>query len=229
MDRKFLSLLAVILVLGFLSSCSSHPEQQILNRYFSALQLKDSTTLSTMALEPVSIEFKDWEIIKVGQEVIEPFKLAEMNKDELGKKKQLEDHVGITLDARDAWDEAVFEGERARTGAAKQAAKRKAEELKAKYDEVLEEHKEMQRVYNEAKADAAKEEEIATFSLGAGELPTIRDFTGETYRKEVDVKAEGDSGVKNYRFFLSRYILKDEATGIAHRGRWIIVKIESLG
>ncbi|MBN1222258.1 MAG: hypothetical protein JXB23_03360 [Candidatus Aminicenantes bacterium] len=229
MDRKLLSFLAIVLILGLLSSCSSHPDQQLLNRYFSALQLNDNTTLSTMALEPVSIDSKDWKIISASQEVVEPYKLAEMNKQELDMKKQLEDHVGITLDARDAWDEAVFEGDRARTRAAKQAAQRKADDLKVKYDEILEEHKELQRLYNEAKAEAAKEEEIATFSLGTGEMPTMRDFTGDTFKKEVDVKTEGDSGVKNYRFYLRRYILKDEVTGITHRGRWIIVKIESLG
>jgi len=228
MDRKFLSLFVVIIVLGFLSSCSSHPEQQLLQRYFSALQLNDNATLSTMALEPVAMETEDWEIISVGEEIVDSFKLPEMSREEARLKKELEDHVGVTLDARDAWDDAVYEGERARTGAAKRAAQNKAEELKVKYDEVLEEHKELQKNYNEAKADAAKEEEIATFSLGAGEMPTIRDFTGEVYKKEVDVKTEGQSGVKNYRVFLRRYILKDEAMGITHRGRWIIVKIQAL-
>ncbi|MFC2164008.1 hypothetical protein ACFLT2_03290 [Acidobacteriota bacterium] len=228
MDRKFLSLFAVILVLGLLSSCSSNPEEQILKRYFSALQLNDSTTLSTMALEPIAMETDSWEIISVSEEAIENFALADMNKEETSLKKQLEDHVGVTLDARDTWDNAVYEGERARTGAARRAAKNKADELKVKYDEVLTEHKDLQKGYNEAKAAAAKEEEIATFSLGTGEMPTIRDFTGEVHIKEVDVKTEGQSGVKNYRVFMRRYILRDEGMGVTHRGRWIIVKIQSL-
>lgn len=228
MDRKFLSLFAVILILCFFSSCSSNPEEQLLKRYFSALQLNDNTTLSTMALEPVAMETDSWKIISVSEEVVEDFKLQEMNKEEESLKKELEDHVGVTLDARDTWDNAVYEGERARTGAAKRAAQQKADELKVKYDDVLAEHKDLQKRYNEAKADAAKEEEIATFSLGTGELPTIRDFTGEVHKKEVDVKTEGPSGVKNYRVFLRRYILKDEALGISHRGRWIIVRIQAL-
>lgn len=228
MDRKTLSLLAVILVLCFFSSCSSHPEEQLLKRYFSALSLNDNTTLSTMALEPVDMPAEDWEILNVREEIVEPFKLSEMNQEELALKKQLEDHVGVTIDARDAWDDAVYEEERARTAAAKRAAKAKADELKVKYDEVYEEHKELQRKYNEAKAAAAREEEIATFSLGTGELPTIRDFTGEVFKKEVDVKTEGKEAVENYRIFLRRYILQDEATGIHHRGRWIITRFESL-
>lgn len=228
MDRKTLSLLAVILVLCFFCSCSSHPEEALLKRYFAALSLNDNTTLSTMALEPIDISAESWEIINVSEEVVEPFKLLDMNKNELDCKKQLEDHVGVTLDARDEWDNVVYEEERARTRAAKRAAKAKADELKVKYDEVLGEHKEMQKDYNEAKAAAAKEEEIATFSLGTGELPTIRDFTGEVFKKEVDVKTEGETGVDNYRIYLRRYILQDEATGIHHRGRWIILKFENL-
>jgi len=228
MDRKFLSLFAVILVLCFLSSCSSHPEEQILKRYFSALELNDNTTLSTMALEPVAMEMDSWEIISVSEEVVENFALSDMNTEEASLKKQLEGHVGVTLDARDTWDNAVYEGERARTRAAKRAAQQKADELKVKYDEVLAEHKDLQKGYNEAKAAAAKEEEIATFSLGTGEMPTIRDFTGESHKKEVDLKTEGPSGVKNYRVFLRRYILKDESMGVTHRGRWIIVRIQSL-
>jgi hypothetical protein len=228
MDRKTLSLLAVILVLCFFCSCSSNPEEQLLKRYFSALSLNDSTTLSTIALDPADMTADSWEILNVTEDIVEPFKLSDINKDELNFKKQLENHVGVTLDARDEWDNAVYEEERARTRAAKRAAKAKADELKIKYDEILGEHKELQKNYNEAKAAAAKEEEIATFSLGAGELPTIRDFTGEVSKKEVDVKTEGEDGVKNYRIYMRRYILQDEATGIHHRGRWIIVKFESL-
>ena len=229
MDRKILSLFVVILVLCFLSSWSSHPEEQLLKRYFSALQLNDNTTLSTMALEHVAMETDSWEIISVSEDIIESFALADMNNEESRLKKELENHVGVTLDARDTWDNAVYKGERARTRAARRAAQKKADDLKVKYDEVLAEHKDLQKGYNEAKAAAAKEEEIATFSLGTGEMPTIRDFTGEVHKKEVDVKTEGQSVVKNYRVILRRYILKDEGMGVTHRGRWIIVKIQSLG
>jgi len=220
--------LGVILVLCFFCSCSSPPEQQLLNRYFSALSLNDNTTLSTIALEPSDMPAEKWEILNVSEESVEPFRLPEMNKEELDLKKKLEDHVGATIDARDAWDNAVYEEERARTTAAKRAAKAKADELKVKYDEVYEEHKELQRQYNEAKAAAAKEEDIATFSLGTGELPTIRDFTGEVHSKEVEVKTEGEGSVKNYKIYMRRYILQDEATGMHNRGRWIITKFEGL-
>jgi len=136
--------------------------------------------------------------------------------------------VGTTLDARDELDNAKFDLERARTRAARRAAQNKVDELQAKYDEVYEEHKELQKEYNEAKAAAQREEEISAFSLGVSDLPNIRDFSGEMRSKIVDIRAISDEGENDYRIYLRTYTLKDETLGITHRGRWIIVKFESL-
>ncbi|MFQ6108310.1 MAG: hypothetical protein ACE5L7_02000, partial [Candidatus Aminicenantales bacterium] len=181
-----------------------------------------------MALEPVSIEAKSWEILSVSEERMEPAKLPEMNQKEMELKKKLEDHVGPTLDAEDALYEAKEKLKNARTRAARRAAQKEVDEAQAKYDEERELHRQLQKDYNEAKAASQREEEIATFSLGTGSLPNIRDLKGEMYSKEVDVRAVGEEGAKDYRFYLRRYILHDETLDLTHRGRWIIVKIEGL-
>jgi hypothetical protein len=230
MRRKIPVILGVVLLIFLVQSCQQNPEEGLLKRYFHAVSLNDLTTMSTMALEPVAIDVKSWQILNVGEEQIEPAKLPELNKKELELKKKLEDHVGVTLDARDALDEAEFELENARTRAARRAARSKVDELQAKYDEIYEEHKELQKQYNEAKAEAAREEEITLFSLGAGELPNVRDLTGDMHVKEVDVKIVSEEGEgKTYRFYLRRYNLRDEAMGLDRRGRWIIVKFEPVG
>jgi hypothetical protein len=230
MRRKIPVILGVVLLIFLVQSCQQNPEEGLLKRYFHAVSLNDLTTMSTMALEPVAIDVKSWQILNVGEEQIEPAKLPELNKKELELKKKLEDHVGVTLDARDALDEAEFELENARTRAARRAARSKVDELQAKYDEIYEEHKELQKQYNEAKAEAAREEEITLFSLGAGELPNVRDLTGDMHVKEVDVKIVSKEGEeKTYRFYLRRYNLRDEAMGLDRRGRWIIVKFEPMG
>lgn len=230
MRRKILIILGIAFLVFIVQTCQQKPEEGLLKRYFHALSLNDLTTMSTMALEPVSLDVKDWDIVSVSEEIIEPASLPDLNKKELELKKKLEDHVGVTLDARDALDEAKFELDNARTRAAKRAAQKKADELQAKYDEIYTEHKELQRQYNEAKAASAREEEITLFSLGAGELPNVRDFTGDVHSKEVDVKIVGKEGEgRTYRFYLRRYNLRDEAMGLNRRGRWIIVKFEPLG
>ncbi|MFW6159831.1 MAG: hypothetical protein ACOC57_01665, partial [Acidobacteriota bacterium] len=122
MSRKVLSIMGVLIILLAFQSCASNPEKNLLKRYFDAVSLNDTSTMSTMALSPVSIEFERWEIISVSEEVVEPFKLPEMDKKEQELKKKVEESVGITLDARDALDDAKFDLEKARTTAAKRAA-----------------------------------------------------------------------------------------------------------
>lgn len=230
MARKILSILGIIVLLSVITNCGGHPEEGLLKRYFSALALNDRTTLSTMALEPLSIDASQgWEITSVTEERIEPFKLPEMDQTEKELKKKLEGHVGPTMDAEDALWEAKEKLKNARTGAARRAAQREIEETQAKFDEERELHRQLQQDFNEAEDTAQKEEEIATFSLGTGRLPNIRDLSGEVYFSEVDVQATGQSGTKNYRFYLRRYILTDETLDLTHRGRWVIVKIEPLG
>jgi len=153
-----------------------------------------------------------------------------MSKQEATLKKKLEEHVGPTIDAKDAVDVAKDELDTARTRAAKQAAQKKMDEMQAKYDQEFGLHKELQKGYNDAKAAAAKEEEITAFSLGAKDLVNIRDLTGDVHSKEVDIKIKTrDAGDKNYKLLMRRYILKEEATSLKHNGRWVIVKFEQLG
>ena len=227
MNRKVLSILSLVLLVFALQSCSSNPEKGLLDRYFNALALNDITTLSTMAIEPVSFDFDSWSITSVSEEVIEPAKLPDTNARELELKKSVEESVGITLDARDALDDAIFERDNARTGAARRAAQTKVDEMQTKYDEQYAHHQQLQKDYNMAKEDAAKEEEISSFSLG-GEYPNIREFTGDMHSKEVEVEITGKEGTNHYKIFLRRYLLKDEASNMSHRGRWIIVRFEKL-
>ncbi len=230
MRRKIPIILGLAFLMFIMQTCKHNPEEGLLKRYFHAVSLNDLTTMSTMALEPLTLDVKSWNITSVSEEVIEPASLPELNKKELEFKKKLEDHVGVTLDARDALDDAEFERENARTRAARNAARAKVNELQTKYDEIYEEHKELQKQYNESKAAAAREEEITLFSLGAGELPNVRDLTGNIHSKEVDVKIVSKDGEeKTYKFYLRRYDLRDEAMGLDRKGRWVIIQFEPVG
>jgi hypothetical protein len=229
MGRKSLFVIGVVLALLTLQSCQQKPEAGLLKRYFNAISLNDVQTMSTMALEPVTLDAANWQIISVGEEKIEPAPLPDLNKKEQELKKKLEGHVAPTLDAKDALDGAKDELESARTKAAKAAAQKKVDELQVKYDQEYELHKELQKGYNEAKAASAREEEISSFSLGGGEIANLRELSGQVRSKEVRVAIKSKSGTtKNYSFYLRNYELKDEVLNIAHRGRWVIVKLEPI-
>ncbi|MGB7296633.1 MAG: hypothetical protein WBC70_13690 [Candidatus Aminicenantales bacterium] len=230
MRRKGLVIIgafAVLFVLFSLQSCRSTPEKGLLGAYFHAISLKDTATMSSMAVEPVSIDHVSWDIVSVSEEKIEPTSLVELGKAEMEFKKKLEEHVGPVMDAEDALYGAQEELKAARTGASRAAAKRKVDEMQAKFDEERELHKELQRNYNEAKAAAEKERDIAIFSVigPTGELPNIMDLAGTVHSKDVDAKVVDKAGEeKLYRFNLKRYELRDEASNISHRGRWVIVQ-----
>ncbi len=224
MGRKCLYVLAAVLVLVSLQACSSKPEQSLLRSYFHAIALKDVSTMSTMALEPMDIDAQSWKVVTSSEEKIEAATLNQLNAQELEFKKKLEEHVGQTLDAKDALDSASETYKATRTS----AAKAKQAEAQAAYDKIYGEHKDMQKAYNDAKTAAAREEEITRFSL-AGDISNIRELTGQVHSKDVEVAATTKDGqVKNYRFNIRNYNLKDEAANYSRRGRWIIVKIEPL-
>jgi len=229
MAKKICSIAGIIILLSVLNSCGTHPEEGLLKRYFSALTLNDRMTLSTMAIEPISIDAQSWEILNVSEERIEEFKLPEMDATEKELQQKLTDHVGPVQELDDELWAAKEDLKAARTAAARRAAQARVDEAQVQFDEERGIHSEMQKEANEAQATARKEEEIAEFSLGAGNLPNIRSLTGEAFFKEVDVRAVEPSGTTDYRFFLRRYVLEDEPLNITHRGRWIIVKIESIG
>ena len=228
MKRKSLYTMGVILLLFVLQSCTSHPEEGLLKKYFSAITLNDVTTMSTMALEPISMDVESWEIVSVSEEKIEPATLPEMNRLELELKKKVEESVGITLDAKDELLDAEYERDQARTRTARRAAENKVKELQATYDEIYATHQQLQTDYNEAKAATARDEQITSFSLGAGDITNIRDLTGEVHSKEVEVKVVGKEGAKNYKLYLRMYNLKDEVLNVHRRGQWKIIKFELI-
>jgi len=228
MKRKSLSAIGVIILLFVLQSCTSQPEERLLKRYFNAISLNDVTTMSTMAVEPISMDVESWEIVSVTEEKIDPASLPEMNRLELELKKKVEESVGITLDAKDELLDAEYERDQARTRAARRAAQNKIKELQATYDEIYATHQQLQTDYNEAKAATAREEQIASFSLGAGDITNIRDLTGEVHSKEVHVKVVGKEAMKNYKIYLRMFNLKDEVLNVNRRGQWKIIKFELI-
>lgn len=231
MRKKSFSLLGVILLISlfFLQSCQSKPEVKVLQRYFHAVRMGDRQTMGTMALEPISPEFTSWEITATGEETVEPFSLPDLNSQELELKRQVEESVIITMNAKDEVDDALFEMENARTREARRAAQRKVDELQKKYEEIRERHNQLQVDYSNAQDKSAREEKVTNFSLGAGEVPNIRELSGNVHSKEVEVKVTLVSGeVKNYKCILKRYDLRDETLNLHRRGMWKILRFEVL-
>jgi hypothetical protein len=219
MGKKCIYALSALVLLLALTSCTSKPEDSLLKSYFHAIMLNDVTTLSTMALEPMMIESESWKITSVTTEKIEDAYLPGLNKTEMELKKKMEDHVSPTLDAKDQLDAAQDELKYNKSA----AMKKRVADLQNAYDKIFEEHKQLQKQYNDAHTAAAQEENITKFSLGAGDLINVRELTGQVHSKEVEVAAAKGGQTKDYRFYIRQYVLKDQTPG-----RWIIVRIEPV-
>lgn len=215
-----LALLAVL----FYTACSSNPEKTLLDKYFHALSMNDNQTMASIAVEPLAIEADSYKILSVSPEIVEPFSLPDLNQAEVEAKKKMDEHVGPVVEAKDALDMAQEELDNARTSSSRAALKKKVAELQAKYDEEYNAHKELQTQYSANKEAAAKEEQVALFSLGVKSLPGIREMSGEVHSKTVQISVKTKSGAeKQYNVLMKRYILKDQ-----NPGRWIIVKFEPV-
>jgi hypothetical protein len=229
MRKKTLIVLGLALAFLALQSCSSSPEKALLSRYFNAVTLNDNPTMASIALEPAQMDVASWSITSVTPEKIEPATLPELAKKETEAKDALEKHIAPTMEAKDLLDAAQEDLDLARTAGAKAAAKKKVDELQAKYDEEYNAHKELQKQYNDAKAAAATEEQITAFSLGIRDLANIRDLIGNVHSKEVDIKVTTkDGATKDYRLYMRMYDLRDEALNLHHLGQWKIIKFEPL-
>jgi hypothetical protein len=229
MRKKTLIVLGVFLAFLVIQGCTSAPEKTLLKKYFNAVTMNDNDTMSSIALEPFQPELGSWKIVSIGEEKIEPAGLPQLNNAEIDAKKAQDAQIGPTIDADSAVKDAQFEMDTTRSASAKAALKRQVDELQAKYDAENAKMQDLKRVYNAAKAAAAAEEEMTMFSLGARELPTVRELVGDVHSKTVEISVTNRAGAaKNYRLEMKQYLLRDEANKIPHRGRWIIIRFEPL-
>lgn len=229
MRKKTLIVLGVFLAFFVIQGCTSAPEKTLLKKYFNAVTMNDNDTMSSMALEPFQPELGSWKIVSIGEEKIEPASLPQLNAAEIEAKKAQDAQIGPTIDADTAVKDAQFEMDTTRSASAKAALKRQVAELQAKYDTENAKMQELKRVYNAAKAASATEEEMTMFSLGARELPVVRELVGDVHSKTVEISVTNRAGsTKNYRLEMRQYLLRDEANKIPHRGRWVIIRFEPL-
>lgn len=229
MRKKTLIVIGLLVAFFVIQGCTSKPEKGLLARYFNAVTLNDNDTMSSMALEPFQPELASWEIKSIGPEAIEPAKLSDLNKAEIEAKKAQDAQIGPTIDADTLLKDAQYEKDTSRSGAGKAAAQRKIDELQLKYDAENAKMQQLKKAYNTAKAAAAAEEEMTMFSLGARELATVRELTGNVHSKDVVVAIKTKSGTtKTYKLIMKQYLLKDEVNNLPHRGQWKIIKFEPL-
>jgi len=99
----FVGLISLFLVL--VTNCGS-PEKSLFSRYFEAVKFNDKTTMSTMAYEPIALEFTKWRLVSLTQEEKRSLPLNDLYKKQDELKVKRDDVINQLADLKDKLDEA---------------------------------------------------------------------------------------------------------------------------
>jgi len=239
--KKILIIVSIIVLLIFSTACKEK-EQTIVEKYFKAMKIKDITTLSSMAVHPVSMEFKSFKVItplgeKKEQELTYPKLNLELVKLEqkLNKKKEIAVNKKYTFDdAKDYLEDKEFAKEKAEAG---KLPKEYLDDLQSYYDKADKELKKASREYKSTKYRVRKQKtkieiEKRLMELSTGIKKDIGKYKGKATTRVVKVEVVLTDGTKKtYAFTLRKYLVykdngKKEEEVKYKKSRFIILDIK---
>ncbi len=220
MKKIFVIGFAWILLVLFIS-CGS-PEKSLFSRYFEAVRFNDKMTMSTMAYEPIVVEFTKWRLVSMTHEEKKILPLNELYKKQDELKAKRDEIINQVADLKDKLDEAKANLEKAR-GGAKKKAQEEVTNAETAYQEGRAQYEEIQKEWNSLKAEIDKEKALFNLSVGI-DWPEGVELEGDVSMKEATIEVTTPKGVKNYRAILRKYNVKSPETGALLPSRWIIEK-----
>jgi hypothetical protein len=229
---RLLALLAASLAVLTLAGCSGGPEQSILNQFFTASRLADSTSLNYVTM--VSFDPRTqgtvtgFTITSVSPEQRKPLALKALAKAHEDAKA---DDSAFTK-RKDEYQNANLEVIQRVLKADREASKLKGKdaEVQATWSKYVQDGAAVSRKVQEAKRKLATESAVVELSINGGSNNPldIKKYDGELVSKDVTVDATvkpptGDAVQKTLVVTMQRGVLKGDKE-IA--GRWIITAIK---
>ncbi|MCP5053238.1 MAG: hypothetical protein GY940_39095 [bacterium] len=217
----FLALLSMVIVM---TSCQKGEEVTI-SKYFEAMKLNDKDTMSSMATEPIDIEFKEYEVVSVGEPVVEELLLPKYKQEVVDLGKKVKDQTDVAMEKRFEIDDLKDEMEETRR-------RTKKDELQKKIDEAeLALKAEGQKVYDISNQIAAVKKKIemeeSLIKTSASVDRNYELWTGESHSVKAIVKITNPEGSsQDYVFLLKKYMMKLQDR--PRNGRLVIVKIATV-
>ncbi len=229
-----ISLSALTLTLA-LAACSGHPEQPILNQFFTASRLRDNTSLNNITM--VSFEPRTqgtvttFDIVTVTPEQRKPLPLKALAQahnaakaDDAAFTKRKEAYQNENLDAI----QRVLKADREKT-----RLKGKDVEVQATWSKIVQDGVAVSRKVSEARRKLAGESSVVDLSINGGSnAPVdITKYDGELVSKDVTISAtvrlpSGETAQKTFVVTMQRAVLKGDRE---LTGRWIIAAIKDAG
>ena len=209
-----------------LLSCGGQ-EQQTLGLFFDAVQSGDETARATVSAVEMPVKVQSWEIIEIGEQSTAPFALPELLKKARNAKRETDYHaekMGIFIDDNRATHER-YKNQMNHDPDAE--LKGDLVEHHEKWEELIQEEKELAAAMKQANRDMELERNAAGISLMGAAVNENLD--GDVATNEVLVNVDTGTGEKRYRFTLKNYSLFNTKNQIQQRSRWTITDIQEQG
>jgi hypothetical protein len=217
--------LIALLSLALLASSCAPPEQRVIDAYLGAVRDGDEAIMKGVSLaSPPEGGIESWEVIEIGTESTEAYRLAEIRAEHFQAKQALEEKV---------MDNDEFLRENEKIALRYQQKMKEDPDYKytrgsmAKFQEEWEakdeERKELQKKVEEAKEALERERNAIRMSTN---IPLKESLEGDVAVKKAKVNINSASGSKTYTLTLRKYNMVDSDTGLRPRPGWIVTDIE---
>ena len=209
--------LSSIAALGL--SCSSQPEQRVLTMFVNAVQAGDQAAAAQVSLVEFPGEVSTWEIVEVGAESSEPFKLAELQEERAAMVRRLEAMVERNDVFLQDNEELYYEYKPRKDEDPEATFTGRLKEFDEEFSARMEEQNALDQAIDEAgdAIDALKK--AAALSTNTPGLGTSYD--GDVLAREAKVKFDD----KDYTVTFKQYALVNTEHNIRPVARWIITDI----
>jgi hypothetical protein len=219
-----------------LTACSSHPEQPILQQFFTASRLRDNQTLANFATVSFNPQTEgavtSFSITSVSQPQTKPLPLKDLAQvrdqakadDDAFTKKKL-DYQNANLDAI----QRVLKAEQTNGKVA-----RKDEPVQAAWDKWRQDTETSARKVSDAQQALSEAAGIAQISINASRPNSplnVTQYNGTLASKEVTVSAkvqmpDGSSQQKNLIVTMEQVTLDGANNGQPLEGRWVVTGVK---
>jgi hypothetical protein len=211
-------MISIAIALSLLA-CGTQEEGAI-NAYLKAVRDKDDAARGAVSSLSFPGEVSGWEIVEMGAETTETFRLPELRRAVKEAKADYDTHIekrGYFM--RD--NARIYKEHKARLEENPDATfKGELAEFDEQWKKSIQEEQELEVKMQEANAAMQRERNTATISIMGGSV--TEDFEGEVLVRKAQVNVDGIP----YRFTVCKYNIVDKTTNNMPRSRWIITDIQ---
>jgi hypothetical protein len=226
MRHQPISRAAALIAIAVLAGCG-HPEQNVVDKYFQAVNQKDNQTISSFALVPFDKKVDAWKITKTVSETKDPAPLTELIK----KQHDIEAEIASNKKAYNAdfldHMKEVDEIKEAKRSGGKIPAK--LETTAGEWDKFEQKAKELGEKGGgklaPARSAVAKEKSVMMVSIG--NVDDVEGLEGQVLNKTIELELTIAGQVEKYLMNLRKYDVKPASgKGAQVISRWVIAGLQ---